>query len=103
MMADSNQSSIELGEHQVIRRPLVTEKGMHASERLNAYSFEVHPLATKTDIRKAVEGLWDVRVVGVRTQSRKGKPRRHKVAMGRTRNWKKAVVKLHEDDRISFF
>lgn len=102
-MADSNQSSIELGEHQVIRRPLVTEKGMHASERLNAYSFEVHPLATKTDIRKAVEGLWDVRVVGVRTQSRKGKPRRHKVAMGRTRNWKKAVVKLHEDDRISFF
>ena len=102
-MSGAEKSGVQLGDHQVIRRPLVTEKGMHASERLNAYSFEVHPLATKTDIRQAVESLWDVRVVAVRTQSRKGKPRRHRVALGRTRSWKKAVVKLHEDDRISFF
>jgi len=102
-MSEVSSKGIQLESHQVIKRPLVTEKGMHASERLNAYSFEVHPLATKTDIRKAVEGLWDVRVVAVRTQSRKGKPRRHRVAMGSTKNWKKAVVKLHEEDRISFF
>ncbi len=102
-MTASAEKGIKLESHQVIKRPLVTEKGMHASERLNAYSFEVHPLATKTDIRTAVESLWDVRVVAVRTQSRQGKPRRHRVAVGHTRSWKKAVVKLHEEDRISFF
>ncbi len=94
---------VKLEPHQVIRRPLVTEKGMHASERWNAYSFEVHPMATKDDIRRAVEELWDVRVDSVRTQNRKGKPRRHRMGWGRTRNWKKAIVKLHEEDRIAFF
>ncbi|MEQ9407924.1 MAG: 50S ribosomal protein L23 [Fuerstiella sp.] len=97
------KTGIQLEPHMVIRRPLVTEKGVHASERLNAYAFEIHPLATKTDVKKAVEELWQVRVAAVRTQSRKGKPRRARVAMGRTRGWKKAVVKLHEEDRISFF
>lgn len=99
----ATKSGIQLEAHMIIRRPLVTEKGVHASEALNAYAFEVHPQATKVDIKKAVEELWEVRVVAVRTQSRKGKPRRARFAMGRTRNWKKAIVKLHEDDRISFF
>lgn len=102
-MAEKQGSGITLEPHQVIRRPLVTEKGMHASERLNAYSFEVHPLATKHDVKRAVEELWEVRVDSVRTQTRKGKPRRHRLAMGRTRSWKKAVVKLHDEDRIAFF
>ena len=97
------KSGVQLESHMVIRRPLVTEKGVHASERLNAYAFEIHPLATKTDVKKAVEQLWDVRVAAVRTQTRKGKPRRARVAMGRTKGWKKAIVKLHEEDRISFF
>lgn len=96
-------AGIKLESHMVIRRPLVTEKGVHASERLNAYAFEIHPLATKTDVKNAVEELWDVRVSEVRTQNRKGKPRRARVAMGRTRGWKKAIVKLHDEDRISFF
>ena len=87
----------------VIRRPLVTEKGTHVSERFNAYSFEVHPQATKFDIKAAVEQLWNVRVVDVRTQNRSGKPRRYKMMVGHTKGWKKAVVKLHEDDRIAFF
>ena len=99
----ATKSGIQLEAHMIIRRPLVTEKGVHASEALNAYAFEVHPQATKVDIKKAVEELWEVRVVAVRTQSRKGKPRRARFAMGRTRNWKKAIVKLHEDYRISFF
>ena len=98
-----NKTGIQLESHMVIRRPLVTEKGVHASERLNAYAFEIHPLATKTDVKKAVEELWDDRVAEVRTQNRKGKPRRARVAMGRTRSWKKAIVKLHDEDRISFF
>lgn len=96
-------SGIELESHQVIRRPLVTEKGVHQSEKLNAYAFEVHPLANKTEIRKAVEELWSVRVVSVRTQNRKGKPRRNRMAQGHTQDWKKAVVQLHDEDRISFF
>ena len=96
-------SGVTLQPHQVIRRPLVTEKGTHLSEKLNAYSFEVHPLATKTDIKAAVQQLWDVRVVAVRTQTRVGKPRRHKTVMGHTKSWKKAVVKLHDEDRIAFF
>ena len=102
-MAQSSTLGIQLESHQVIRRPLVTEKGMHSSERLNAYSFEVHPQATKRDIRRAVEEIWEVRVDSVRTQNRKGKPRRHRTALGRTRSWKKAVVKLHDEDRIAFF
>jgi large subunit ribosomal protein L23 len=96
-------SGIALEAHQVIRRPLVTEKGTHLSEKLNAYSFEVHPLATKTDIKAAVQQLWDVRVLAVRTQTRVGKPRRHKTVIGHTKSWKKAVVKLHDEDRIAFF
>ncbi|WP_166820704.1 50S ribosomal protein L23 [Thalassoroseus pseudoceratinae] len=94
---------LALEPYQVVLRPLVTEKGTHISERYNAYTFAVNPLATKTDIKKAVQELWDVRVVKIRTQNRKGKPRRHKISKGRTKDWKKAIVELHEDDRISFF
>lgn len=102
-MVESAVSGIKLESHQVILRPLVTEKGMHASERFNAYSFEIHPLATKHDVKRAVEELWEVRVGEVRTQNRKGKVRRQRMALGRTRNWKKAIVKLHDEDRIAFF
>lgn len=96
-------TGVQLEPHQVIYRPVVTEKGMHQSERYNAYTFEVNPLATKADIKRAVESLWEVRVTSIRTQTRKGKPRRHKMAMGYTRDWKKAIVQLHEEDRIAFF
>ena len=98
-----SDSGVVIQPHQVIRRPLVTEKGTWLSEQQNACSFEVHPLATKTDIRDAVQKMWSVRVLEVRTQSRLGKPRRHKMQAGRTRNWKKAIVKLHPEDRIAFF
>lgn len=89
--------------HQVILRPLVTEKGMHRSTRNNAYSFEVSTLATKDDIRKAVEELFNVKVLRVHTQNRKGKPRRTRFSSGYTRDWKKAIVKLHSEHRIDFF
>ena len=102
-MAVRTLHGVALKPHQIVLRPLVTEKGTHVSTRHNAYAFEVHSLATKSDIKQAVEALWNVRVVGVRTQNRVGKPRRTKTIYVQLRPWKKAVVKLHEDDRISFF
>jgi large subunit ribosomal protein L23 len=89
--------------HQVILRPLVTEKGMHRSTRYNAYAFEVSKLATKDDVRRAVEELFEVKVVRVHTQNRKGKPRRTRFRSGRTKDWKKAIVKLDPEHRIEFF
>ena len=102
-MPERRQSKLDLAPHQVVVRPLVTEKGTHQSERYNSYTFEVHPQATKGDVKRAVEELWEVRVVGVRTQNRRGKPRRHKMTIGHTNNWKKAIVQLHDEDRIAFF
>jgi len=95
--------AIELEPYQVILRPLVTEKGTHLSERRHQYQFQVVMSATKTDIRKAVETLWNVRVEDVRTQVYKGKPRRFKMRLGHTGEWKKAIVKLHAEDHIAFF
>ena len=89
--------------YQVILRPLITEKATHLSERHNAYTFEVNPLATKTEIKNAVETLFNVVVADVRTQNRRGKPRRYRLKMGRMRNWKKAVVKLDSEHRIDFY
>ena len=88
---------------QIILRPLVTEKGVHRSTRQNAYAFEVAPEATKTDIRKAVEELFNVKVLRVHTQNRKGKPRRTRTRMSRTSDWKKAIVKLDAEHRIELF
>jgi large subunit ribosomal protein L23 len=76
---------------------------MHRSTRFNAYSFEINRLATKEDVRVAVEKLFDVKVLGVRTQNRKGKPRRSRFRYGYTKDWKKAIVKLDPEYRINFF
>ena len=84
-------------------RPLVTEKGVHRATRNNQYAFEVHRDATKIDVRKAVEKLFDVKVVKVRTQNRKGKDRRFRFRVGRTSDWKKAIVELSPEHRIDFF
>lgn len=89
--------------YQVIVRPLVTEKGMHRSTRNNQYAFEVNSLATKEDVRRAVEDLFSVKVEKVRTQTRRGKHRRHRFKQGETKSWKKAIVTLNEEHRIDFF
>ena len=91
--------------HTVIR-PLVTEKGTHQSQqshdatasrpaRAGAYTFEVHPNATKPMIREAIEKIYNVKVMSVRTANRKGKPRRVRYKTGNTRKWKKAVIILN--------
>lgn len=93
----------ELAPHQIVLRPLVTEKGTHQFTRHNAYCFEVSLLAAKDQIKVAVQQLFNVRVEKVRTQMRLGKQRRHRNRPGRLANWKKAIVTLHEEDRIEFF
>jgi len=92
-----------LDPYQVVVRPLITEKATHLSERHNAYTFEVNPLVTKTEIKAAVEALFNVKVLDVRTQNRRGKARRYRLKLGRMRNWKKAIVSLHEEFRIDFY
>ena len=99
----SPSGSIVLESHQVLLRPLVTEKGIHRAERFNQYSFAINKLATKDDVRRAVEDLFDVEVAKVRTQNRRGKARRFRFRQGRTSDWKKAVVTLKGDHRIAFF
>jgi large subunit ribosomal protein L23 len=89
--------------HQVILRPMVTEKGLFYSQSNNQYTFEVNSLATKTEIKNAIETLFEVKVDKVMTQTRKGKPRRYKFKFGRTRACKKAIVRLDGDHRIDFF
>ncbi len=103
MSVQAMQASVTLEPHQIILRPLVTEKGMHRSTRQNAYAFEVNKLATKPDIRKAIEHLFNVKVIRVHIQNRKGKPRRSRFRTGMTRDWKKAIVTLDPEHRIDFF
>ena len=87
---------------QVIIRPVVSEKS-YVLSAANRYTFRVHPDAHKTQIRQAVQDLFDVRVVEVRTLSVKSKPKRRGTVSGRTRSWKKAIVQLREGDSIPIF
>lgn len=101
--AEKTGCGLELGAHQILLRPLVTEKGVHRATRNNQYAFEIHRQATKQDVKRAVEELFNVKVEKVRTQTRKGKLRRYRYRYGRTSDWKKAIVQLHEEHRIDFF
>jgi len=87
----------------VIIRPLVTEKSTHQQTTRNAYAFQVHRDANKPLIKKAVEELYHVKVTEVRTMNRKGKPRRSRMKMTKTPDWKRAVVVLDENSRIDLF
>ena len=86
----------------VIIRPIVSEKS-YALLAANKYTFRVHEDAHKTQIRQAIEQIWNVRVLEVRTMSVKSKPKRRGTSFGRTREWKKAVVELHPEDTIELF
>jgi len=87
---------------QVIIRPVVSEKSFVLAEA-GKYTFRVHDKAHKTQIRQAVEQLFDVKVTDVRTVSVKSKPKRRGVHSGRTRAWKKAIVQVREGDTIPIF
>ena len=100
--------------YQIVKRPLVTEKGTHQSKqsysethtkgaRGGSFAFEVHRDATKPMIKQAVERIYNVRVLTVRTANRRGKERRVRFKTGKTRQWKKAVIVLHSDSHIDLF
>ncbi|MDQ3952870.1 MAG: 50S ribosomal protein L23 [Actinomycetota bacterium] len=86
----------------VILAPVVSEKSYSLLDN-NAYTFEVHPDANKTEIRQAVETIWGVRVLSVNTINRKGKVKRFRFVQGRRPNSKRAIVKLAEGDKIEIF
>jgi large subunit ribosomal protein L23 len=87
---------------QVLIRPVVSEKS-YVLATAGKYTFRVHPDAHKTQIKQAVEDLFDVRVLDVRTISVPSKPKRRGYTAGRTREWKKAVVQVREGDSIPIF
>ena len=87
---------------QVIIRPVVSEKS-YVLASAGKYTFRVHPDAHKTQIRQAVEKLFDVTVVEVRTMSVKSKPKRRGYTSGKTRTWKKAIVQVKPGDTIPIF
>jgi len=86
----------------VIKRPLITERGTHLTETSNAYLFEVDRNAAKPDIRRAVEELFGVKVRSVRTMTVPGKRRRTRAGYITLPGWKKAIVRLEEGQRIEF-
>lgn len=89
--------------HDVIQRPIVTEKSSIAREEENIATFRVDPRATKLEIRQAVETLFEVKVCRVRTMQQPGKKKRVGKFVGRKPAWKKAIVELAEGDSIEFF
>jgi large subunit ribosomal protein L23 len=89
--------------HEVIRRPLITEKSNIGREEQNVVTLAVSPRANKHDIRRAVEGLFDVKVLDVHTSRMPRKSRRVGKFVGRKPEWKKAIVRLAEGHSIEFF
>ena len=87
---------------QVIIRPVVSEKS-YALIAQNKYTFRVHADAHKTEIRSAVEEIFDVHVRQVRTAKVRSKPKRRGLHSGRSLSWKKAIVKLAPGERIELF
>jgi large subunit ribosomal protein L23 len=89
--------------YDVIKRPLVTEKGVTKKDEERTLSFEVHPDANKTQIRQAVEKLFKVKVEDVRTANFEGKLRRRGRFVGYRSEWKKAYVKLEPGQKVPEF
>ena len=86
----------------VLIAPHVTEKSSLAMQNHNQYTFRVRRDATKTDIRKAVELMFDVKVAGVQVVNEAGKRRRFGKSLGRTQDWKKAYVSLAQGETIDY-
>jgi len=87
----------------IIRRPLITEKSTRQKEENGQYVFEVHRDANKIEIQSAVERLFKVKVLQVRTSNVLGKIKRLGRRYGKRPDWKKAIITLKEGDRIDFF
>ena len=88
--------------HQIILRPLITEKNTNLMV-LNKYCFEVDRSASKTQVKHAIEEIFNVTVMSVHTMNLRGKRRRRGMRYGYTGDWKKAIVTLAEGDLIELF
>jgi large subunit ribosomal protein L23 len=86
----------------VILAPVVSEKSYGLLDE-NTYTFVVHPSANKTEIKQAVQAIFDVKVLSVNTLNRKGKRKRTRQEIGRRKSTKRALVTLHPDDKIEIF
>ena len=89
--------------YEVLKRPILTEKTSYQADTLNRYTFEVDTRANKHQVWHAVETVFDVTVLKVNIMNVRGKSRRFGRRVGRTRDWKKAVVTVVPGDTISFF
>ena len=89
--------------YQVLRRPIITEKSSFQSDNLSRYTFEVDVRANKHQVKEAVQEVFSVDVVAVNVIRVRGKQRRWGKVLGRTKDWKKAIVTLRPGQSIQFF
>jgi large subunit ribosomal protein L23 len=89
--------------YDILKRPVITEKSTIQKEANNQLTFEVDRRANKVEIRRAVEQIFSVRVMDVRTMQMKGKAKRFGRTLGMRRNWKKAIVTLAQGEHVEFF
>jgi len=87
----------------IIKRPIITEKSTVEKDKRSTYVFEVAPTANKKEIKQAVEKLFSVKVLDVRTVSIQGKVKRTKAVLGKRINRKKAYVTINEKQKIGLF
>jgi large subunit ribosomal protein L23 len=86
--------------YQIVKRPLSSEKSVGDRETSNSYHFEVDRKVNKIQVKEAIEKLFEVKVLAVRTLNKVGKTRKHRNKIFKTSGWKKAIVTLKEGDRI---
>ena len=94
---------MSLHPNEVLLAPVVSEKSYAQIESRNTYSFRIHPDAHKTQVRQAVEELFNVKVVKVNVSKVQSKPKRRGMSRGRRPGWKKAIVQLQPGDSIAIF
>jgi len=87
----------------VIRRPLLSEKATASNEAANQYVFEIDRRATKTDVKNAIQAIDKVRVLAVQTQNRRGRDRIYKFGLVPAKVTKRAIVRIHPEDKIELF
>ena len=88
--------------HQIIKHPVISEKGTEIAEKNNQYIFSVGKSANKIEIKKAVQDIYNVTVLKVNTMNVQGKKKRVRAQEGRTSSWKKAIVTLKDGDKIEY-
>jgi len=89
--------------YDIIKRPLITEKTSIQKEVSNQLSFEVERKSNRVEIKRSIEKIFNVKVIGLQTMQVKGKKKRRGRIVGRRRDWKKAIVTLAPGERIDFF